>query len=193
MALLQREYLIPVGAASSRDCLLSVSCFIKYVVQFPMVKKMPEIEPRHKSLRQGRYNGLGFYYFLTTVTKDRKPLFVEHAPAMIVLNSLKWLDHNDKMKLITAVVMPDHIHFIAQLENTSLAGLMHSLKSYTANEINKVLGRRGHVWEKQYYERGIKGENALNELILYCLENPVRKGLVNNFREYEYWYCAYEL
>jgi REP element-mobilizing transposase RayT len=158
-----------------------------------MIKKTPELEPHQKSLRKGRYDELGLYYFLTTVTKEREPLFSEPTMAMTVLNSLKWLDHNDKIELIAAVVMPDHIHFVAKLEGASIAALMHSLKSYTANEINKMLGRKGHVWERQYYERGIRDEKSLNELIVYCLENPVRKGLVNDFRDYQYLYCAYEV
>jgi hypothetical protein len=29
--------------------------------------------------------------------------------------------------------------------------------------------------------------------VSYCLENPLRKGLVGNFKEYPHWYCAYEV
>lgn len=89
--------------------------------------------------------------------------------------------------------MPDHLHFVIQLKDTTLSRLMHSLKSYTSNEINKALGRRGQVWERQYYERGIRNEESLMEVVKYCLENPVRKGLVNDFRKYDYWYCMYRI
>jgi REP element-mobilizing transposase RayT len=89
--------------------------------------------------------------------------------------------------------MPDHLHFTAQLKDETLSRLMHSLKSYTANEINKILGRRGPVWERQYYESGIRCEQALRKKVEYCLNNPERRGLVEDFREYPYWYCRYEL
>ena len=154
---------------------------------------MPKGESHQKSLRRGRYDESGFYYFLTTVTQNRRPIFLEHATAQIVLNSLKWLNDNDRITLIAAVVMPDHVHFIIELKSTSLVKLMHSLKSYTANEINRVLGQKGHVWESQYYERGIKDESTLNSLIRYCLENPVRKGMVSDYREYRFWYCSYDV
>ncbi|MCI0481113.1 MAG: transposase, partial [Candidatus Dadabacteria bacterium] len=130
---------------------------------------MLEQKSHQKSLRRGRFDESGFYYFLTTVTKKRRPIFLESTAAQIVLNSLKWLDDNDRIALIAAVVMPDHVHFIVELKSSNLVKLMHSLKSYTANEINRVLGQNGHVWESQYYERGIKDESSLNSLIRYCL------------------------
>ena len=39
---------------------------------------------------------------------------------------------------IAAVVMPDHIHFAARLQDTGLSSLMHSLKSFTSNKINHL-------------------------------------------------------
>ncbi|HZX14859.1 MAG TPA: transposase [Thermodesulfobacteriota bacterium] len=150
-------------------------------------------KPHQKSLRLGRYGDEGLFYFLTTITKDRETFFLHPPSAKIVLNALKWLDQQGKITLVSAVVMPDHLHFIAQLKDTTLSKLMHSLKSYTANEINKALERKGPVWERQYYERGIRNEELLMEVVIYCLENPVRKGLVDDFRKYNHWYCMFEL
>ena len=154
---------------------------------------MTNSKPRQKSLRLGRYSDEGLFYFLTIITKDRKTLFLNPTIAEIVLDALKWLDQNGRITLVAAVVMPDHLHFVVQLKGTTLPKLMHSLKSYTANEINKAIGRVGHVWERQYYERGIRDEESLMEVVKYCLENPVRKGLVDDFRKYPHWYCMFEL
>ena len=154
---------------------------------------MTNQKPHQKSLRLGRYSDEGLFYFLTTITKDRETFFLHPTPAKIVLDALKWLDQQGKITLVSAVVMPDHLHFIAQLKDTTLSKLMHSLKSYTANEINKALRRKGPVWERQYYVRGIMNEESLMEVVRYCLENPVRKGLVDDFRKYPYMYCMFEL
>lgn len=154
---------------------------------------MTKQKTHQESLRRGRFDESGLYYFLTTLTKNRRPIFLEGSIAQIVLNSLRWLDGNGRITLVAAVVMPDHIHFIAELKNASLDKLMHSLKSNTANEINRVLGRNGHVWETQYYEPGIMDESSLNRLIRYCLENPVRKGIVSDYREYRFWYCSFDV
>jgi putative transposase len=154
---------------------------------------MRNAQPHQKSLRSGRYIEAGLFYFLTSVTKNRSPFFLKSQAALIVLDGLKWLDRTGRITLVAAVVMPDHLHFIAQLKDKTLSRLMHSLKSYTAKEINKILGRRGHVWERQYYESGIRCERALKEKAEYCLKNPERRGLVEDYREYPYWYCMYEV
>jgi len=146
-----------------------------------------------RNLRHSRYVSTGFFYFITTVTKNREKIFLQPFVATIVLDALKWLDANNRIKLIAAVVMPEHIHFVAELINASLAKVLHSLKSYSANRINGVLERTGQVWEHQYYEHAIRNEKSLLETVKYCLENPVRKGIVEDLKEYPHWYCVYDL
>jgi len=71
--------------------------------------------------------------------------------------------------------MPDHIHAVIQLVcNQTLAGVRHSLKK----EINALRSETGSIWQEEYYDRGVRGEESLNEIIRYCYENPVRKRLV---------------
>ena len=92
------------------------------------------------------------------------------------------------------MVMPDHIHAVLQPDcNQTLASVMHSLKSFTAKEINALRSENGSVWQDGYHDRGIRGEEALNEIIQYCYENPVRQGLVKRARDYPYWWCKYKM
>jgi len=95
------------------------------------------------------------------------------------------------MVLDAAVLMPDHLHFAAELKIDGLAKLMHSLKSYTAKQINAVLKRQGSLWQDQYYEHAIRKDEDLNEVALYMLNNPVRTGLVDDFHDYPFWYCRW--
>ncbi len=150
-------------------------------------------KPHQNDLREGRYIEAGLYYFITTNTKGREKVFLHPTAAEIALDALKWLNDKKRINLITAVVMPDHLHFVSELKDTSLSNVIHSLKSYTANKINKIIGRNGQLWERQYYEHGIRNEESLMDIVKYCLENPLRKGLVDDFREYKYWYCVYDV
>jgi putative transposase len=133
------------------------------------------------------------YYFITTNIHEREKVFLNQHAAKIVLDTLRWLNDKNRIVLIAAVVMPDHLHFVLVLKDQSLSKVMHSLKSFTANEINKTLGRKGQLWERQYYEQGIRDERTLLKMVRYCLENPVRKGLVDDFRNYPNWYCMHEV
>lgn len=109
------------------------------------------------------------------------------------MDCLKWLHKQGRIDLIAAVIMPDHIHFVARLLSTSLPSLMHSLKSFTSNKINEQLGREGPLWEPQYFDHAVRTDEELKDRVNYCLQNPVRKGLVGGFDEYPHWYCAYEV
>ena len=92
------------------------------------------------------------------------------------------------------MIMPDHIHVVARLEQGStLPKIMHSLKGYTANQINCLLQENGGVWQAGYHDHCIRKEESLREIILYCYHNPVRKGLVQNPSEYPFWRSKYSL
>jgi putative transposase len=59
-----------------------------------------------------------------------------------------------------------------------LAGIMHSLKSYTANEANKLLGRGGPFWQRESYDHWVRDEVELERIVDYIAYNPVKAGLV---------------
>ena len=92
------------------------------------------------------------------------------------------------------MVMPDHVHTVIKLaEEQTLQKVLHSIKRFTAREINKSLSREGTFWQKGYSDWGIRTEKALNNIIRYCYANPVRKGLVKSARDYPYWRCKFEM
>ena len=48
--------------------------------------------------------------------------------------------------------------------------------------------RDGHrLWQKGYYERVLRDEEASPDIIRYILANPVRSGLVAEPAEYAFW------
>ena len=162
--------------------------------------------PHRKShqLRKGRHAASGTYYFLTTTTFKRRPILSNPQVTKIIFDSLQWLENEGRIRWICLMVMPDHIHAVIQLGcNQTLAGVMHSLKSFTAKQINALRRRiagqdapptgNGSVWQAEYYDRGVRGEESLNEMIRYCYENPVRKGLVKQARDYPYWWCKFKM
>lgn len=146
-----------------------------------------------KNLRKGRRSKIGQYYLITTNTHKRLKILNTPKVAEIVLNSLYWLDSHGRIELLAAVMMPDHLHFVARLACGNLSDLMHSLKSYTANKIKAELNLKDNVWQPQYYDHAIRDDEGLKETIIYSLHNPVRTKLVNDFHTYPYWYCKYEV
>ena len=144
-----------------------------------------------KQLRRGRTSIRSQHYLITTPVNERKSVLNHPEAADIVLSSLHWLQNQEKIILDAAVVMPDHLHFVAALRQSSLSIIMHSFKSYTAQKINRFLNRTGAFWQSQYHDHAIRKDEVLNEVVLYTLNNPVRAGLLDDFHEYPYWYCRW--
>ena len=144
-------------------------------------------------LRKGRTSIKNQHYLITTAVHKRKPILDYPETAQIILSSLHWFESQKRIILDAAVIMPDHLHFVAALQQDSLERLMHSLKSYTAKKVNAFLHRQGAFWQPQYHDHALRKDEALNEVVLYTLNNPVRAGLVENFRDYPYWYCRWSV
>lgn len=144
-------------------------------------------------LRKGRTSIKNQHYLLTTTVIEREPVFNQTEAAEIVLDSLHWLEKQGKIILDAAVVMPDHMHFVAGLMQGSLAEMMRSLKRYTAKKINMLLQRTGAFWQPQHHDHAVRKDEDLQEVVLYTLHNPVRAGLVEDFHDYPHWYCRWKV
>jgi REP element-mobilizing transposase RayT len=122
-----------------------------------------------KLLRKGRVSIKNDHYLITSTVLDRKPVFKYSPTARIVLESLHWLEKVKRIVLDAAVIMPDHIHFVAGLEQGALARVMHSLKSYTAKKINSIMQKEGSFWQPQYHDHAVRRDEDLHEVVLYTL------------------------
>jgi len=61
---------------------------------------------------------------------------------------------------------------------------MQAIKGASAHRINKLLNRRGKVWQEESFDRALREEEQFTEKLYYMLENPVRAGLVDNPLDY---------
>ena len=83
-----------------------------------------------------------------------------------------------RYRLIAWCVMPNHVHALIETwDRWPLAGALHSWKSYTANEANKLLDRTGTFWFREYHDRFIRDENHFAKAVEYIAQNPVQAGL----------------
>jgi len=85
-----------------------------------------------------------------------------------------------KYRLSAWVIMPNHAHLLCTpLSGHSLADIMHSIKSFTANEANKLLNRKGRFWQKEYFDRYIRNARQFGRTVTYIENNPVKAHLCN--------------
>jgi REP element-mobilizing transposase RayT len=101
--------------------------------------------------------------------------------ASLVLDALRHFD-GTRYDLHAAVVMPNHVHAVLwPLERGEgcwpLQELMHTVKSFTASRANRLLGRVGSFWQREYYDHLIRDETEWRQCVEYTLANPVSAGL----------------
>jgi hypothetical protein len=74
--------------------------------------------------------------------------------------------------------MPNHVHALVQpTGNNSLSEILHSWKSFTANEINRVTSRREELWMHESYDHIVRDWEELLNWRRYIAGNPEKARL----------------
>jgi REP element-mobilizing transposase RayT len=97
--------------------------------------------------------------------------------AKIVADALMYFNKK-KYILDDWVIMPNHVHILVKpINEYTLTEITHSWKSFTANEINKVLGRSGQLWLHESYDHIVRNERAFYAIKNYIRNNPIKANL----------------
>ncbi|WP_320167735.1 transposase [Mangrovibacterium marinum] len=106
---------------------------------------------------------------------------------------------NDKrIENIAFCVMPNHVHWVLRTLPVDEAGkpvylqdLMHSVKKFMATQINQLAGRRGSIWQPENFDTTIRDDVHLYRSVMYTLNNPVKAGWVDDWRQWPgSWACG---
>ena len=80
--------------------------------------------------------------------------------------------------LLAWCIMPNHVHVMIETrDGFPLPDILHSWKSFTASQANKLLKRSGEFWQREYLDRYIRNVEHYQQAITYIEENPVKAGL----------------
>lgn len=108
---------------------------------------MPNRPASHR-LRTGHCAELNRIYLLTANTLDREPVFNEFALGRLVVDQFRQAHNLGLATTLAWVVMPDHFHWLIELNSASLGDLMRRTKSLSAREVNLATFRRGPLWQQ---------------------------------------------
>src|SRR5439155_11808233 len=88
-----------------------------------------------------------------------------------------WFHDGKAYRLLAWVVMPNHIHVLAEMCKP-LGTVLRNWKSYTGSEANKLLDRVGETfWQGDYFDRYIRDRAHYRKVVRYIENNPVKAGL----------------
>ncbi|MEQ8821431.1 MAG: transposase [Sumerlaeia bacterium] len=98
----------------------------------------------------------------------------EKEAAAIVEGALRFFD-GVRYGLGPFVIMPNHVHVLFQpMLGWPLEEILHSWKSFTAKEVNKLRGTEGPFWQKDYWDRMVRNEEQWHAYRSYIERNPVK-------------------
>lgn len=188
--------------------------FITYRLRFTLPRKVVEELRLKKEKWQNDFNlldaaeqsdaimhrdGLFFAWFdeLIAKSEDTPNYLLQDEIRAIISESFHYYD-SKRYELLAYCIMSNHVHVLIfpliQASGTiyPYSRIMYTWKRYTSNAINKVLNRSGSIWRYIGYDRMVRDEDELNNVINYIVMNPVKARLVDDWRMWKGTYIKPE-
>ena len=148
-----------------------------------------------------RYNAPdqdGVLHYVTLNVRDKKLAFRDEFFARLALDELRFECDRHPAKLLAYVVMPDHLHLLANFEDGKVSRFLARFKPAVTKKLDALAltsgktrvqewlcekGKR-ELWQDSKHSAHIWSETFIAQKIAYIHSNPVRKGLVENALDY---------
>jgi REP element-mobilizing transposase RayT len=115
--------------------------------------------------------------------EERKPVLANDRAFAAFKDAAARLEH---WTVLSAVLMPDHLHMIVALTNdreAKVGNISAAIKRWMRQELNATWR-----WQAGCFDRLLRSDESLEEKWLYVEENPVRAGLVARWEDWPFRY-----
>lgn len=144
-------------------------------------------------------------HFLTCTIVNWIPIFSRPERVQIILDSLRFLQQQNRLSLHGYVILENHLHLIASANGLSRE--MRTFKSYTARSIIDwcIAHRSNHLleqlsfyklahrvdqdyqlWQEGSHPQVISSPSLFRQKLEYAHYNPVRRGYVDDPAHWRY-------
>ncbi len=111
--------------------------------------------------------------------------------ARIVADALRHFD-GSRYRLLAWTIMPNHVHVLFETGDTPMAEIVRSWKQFTARKANMLLGRTGPFWQADYWDTYMRDPEHEERTARYIRHNPVKAGLVVDWKAWPWTYVRPE-
>ncbi len=136
-----------------------------------------------------RWDGPNEWYFVSIITKDRKPIFSDKEACMILKGSFHEAHKFFPFRLAALVILPDHWHaLIHPMKNVVIEQVVGAIKRV----VLRNLGYKKSIWQTRFLDHRIRSEEDFMTHMEYIRFNPEKHGLVNDRDQYQ-WSFIHDL
>jgi len=140
-------------------------------------QRMPQRKPLR--LKGFNYADAGYTYLVTIRVANQGISLLQPALTKAVKDAIQWLRGLGAL-VHCYCIMPDHLHLLISLYqcDRSLPDLIRGLKYATTRVARKS------IWQRSFHDHILRPSEDAAEVCRYILENPIRKGLTNDFDQW---------
>ena len=154
------------------------------------------------------FGNSGQTFFVTTSTVQHERVFgLGREYYNLLCTSLKFVLNEHRAKLIAYVFMPSHVHLIIAMPlGEDISDCMRDFKKFTSTKVRQQLEKEGRysvlqrlrtnaqgkknqvfkLWRDRFDDLVIDNDGTLTVKIEYIHNNPVKAGLVEDAKEWEF-------
>jgi putative transposase len=124
--------------------------------------------------------------FITIAVRDRQPLFANSVIALSAVDTLRERAEKTRVAVYAYCVMPDHVHLVIGPSDTcDVVAFVGQYKNLVQRRVWGH-GMAGKIWQKSFWDHFLRSTENLEHTVEYTLNNPVRLGLSDDWRDYPY-------
>ncbi len=168
-----------------------------------LANNSPELAAHEERLRQFHRQWFKTFEDILDTAESGPTWLKDERVAKLVADALQWRD-GKVYRLDAYCIMSNHVHavfaphlseeslhvkqaedgLVYESDEPPLDVIVHSLKSWTSNQANALIGQRGSFWEHENYDHVVRDDGEFDRIVNYVLQNPVKAKLVETWQEW---------
>ncbi|HEY7678742.1 MAG TPA: transposase [Candidatus Methylomirabilis sp.] len=123
---------------------------------------------------------------MTLAAHRRERYFVSAADVEVLRSLLLGAADTQGFRVWAYCFMPDHLHILVEGKepDASLPEFIRVFKQRSAHVFRQRYGKM--LWQRSYYDHVLRKDEDIQGVVRYIFENPVRKGMIEDFRRFPF-------